>query len=123
VPRKSSKRPKVDVHTVPTLPPPRAGMPTSPVDLSEYAREATGPDIGDVNAREALELDLSGVPYIAVPRDRVMKLELDHRAGFLISLLDGVSTAEEILDMAGMPEEEALIAFYELHARGVIAFR
>ena len=119
---KSSRRPKLDEHSMPTLPPPRAGMPTSPMDLSEYAREATGPDVGSVSERGAFELDLSQVPRLAVPRDRLVQLDLDHRAGFLVSLLDGVSTAEAIVDTAGMPEDEALVTLYELYARGIIAF-
>jgi hypothetical protein len=35
-------------------------------------------------------------------------LTLDHRAGFLLSLVDGASTIEELLDISGMPRLDAL---------------
>ncbi len=40
--------------------------------------------------------------------DQIRWLSLDHRAGFLLSIIDGVSTVEELLDICGMPKLEAL---------------
>jgi hypothetical protein len=127
----SSDDPESDVFPIPhqrpsmrpTAPPPRAEMPTFPTDLSEYARERTGPDHGDVSSTGALEFEPSRVPTLAVSREELVRLQLDHRSGFLLSLLDGVATAEMIVDVSGMPEEEALMALYDLYVRGVITFR
>jgi hypothetical protein len=48
-------------------------------------------------------------------------LSLDHRAGFLLSLVDGISTVEEILDMSGMTRLEALRLMYTLTQQNVVA--
>lgn len=45
---------------------------------------------------------------LAVKADDLAGLHLDHRAGFLLSLVDGVSTVDEILDVAPMPRLEVL---------------
>lgn len=41
-------------------------------------------------------------------------LGLDHRAGFLLSLVDGTTTVEEIVDVSSMPRHEALRLLAEL---------
>lgn len=51
----------------------------------------------------------------------IQGLSLDHRAGFLISLIDGVATIDELLDMSGMPPLDALRLLYEMKQQGVVA--
>ncbi|MBI3201527.1 MAG: hypothetical protein HYZ29_08295 [Myxococcales bacterium] len=58
--------------------------------------------------------------YVAVPPDQVRWLSLDHRSGFLLSLIDGSSTIEELLDISGMPRLEALRIVYTLFEQQVI---
>src|SRR5439155_22020444 len=43
------------------------------------------------------------VPVVMVPREQLRWLSIDHRAGFLLSHIDGVSSLEMILDVSGMP--------------------
>ncbi|HEV8244862.1 MAG TPA: hypothetical protein VGP93_03805, partial [Polyangiaceae bacterium] len=59
-------------------------------------------------------------PRVAVESDRLRWLSLDHRAGFLLSLVDGGSTVEELLDISGMPRYEALRILCELLEQNVI---
>lgn len=66
---------------------------------------------------------LHQVPYVAVPAEQLRWLTLDHRAGFLLSHVDGVSTLEEILDISGMPQLEAMRLIYELLQQKVILFQ
>ena len=40
--------------------------------------------------------------------DQMRWLSLDHRAGFLLSLVDGHSSVDDLLDLCGMPRLEAL---------------
>jgi len=40
--------------------------------------------------------------------DQIRWLSLDHRAGFLLSLIDGHSSVDDLLDLCGMPRLEAL---------------
>lgn len=60
-------------------------------------------------------------PNVAVPPDQIRWLSLDHHAGFLLSLIDGVSTVEEILDMSGMPRLDALRIVCDLVEQRVLA--
>ena len=60
------------------------------------------------------------VAVVAVPPDQITWLSLDHRAGFLLSLVDGVSSIEEILDVSGMTRLDALRIMYTLYQQNVI---
>jgi hypothetical protein len=48
-------------------------------------------------------------------------LSLDHRAGFVLSCVDGYSSIDEILDVSGMPPLDALRVLYELLQQRIIA--
>jgi hypothetical protein len=64
---------------------------------------------------------LSQVASVAIPADQIRWLSLDHRAGFLLSLVDGVSSIEEILDVSGMRHLDALRIMCTLLEQRVIA--
>jgi hypothetical protein len=66
---------------------------------------------------------LDRVPVVEVAREQLRWLSIDHRAGFVLSLVDGVSSLEMILDVSGMPSLDALRILYELHQQRIIAFR
>jgi hypothetical protein len=57
---------------------------------------------------------------VAVPPTQVRWLSLDHRAGFVLSLVDNASTVEELLDISGMPPLDTLRILSELLEQGVI---
>jgi len=58
---------------------------------------------------------------VAVPNDQIRWLTLDHRAGFLLSLIDGGSTVDQILDISGMTRLDALRIMYQLLDQRVIS--
>jgi hypothetical protein len=64
---------------------------------------------------------LNQVVNVAIPVDQIRWLSLDHRAGFLLSLVDGISTVEELLDISGMTRLEALRIMYTLLEQRVIS--
>ncbi len=66
---------------------------------------------------------LDRVPIVMVARDQLRWLSIDHRTGFVLSLVDGVSSLEMILDVSGMPELDALRILSELAQQRIIAFR
>ncbi|WP_146653056.1 hypothetical protein [Labilithrix luteola] len=66
---------------------------------------------------------LDRVPVVMVPRDQFRWLSIDHRAGFVLSLIDGVSTLEMLLDVSGMPELDALRILSDLAQQRIISFR
>lgn len=51
----------------------------------------------------------------------IQTLSLDHRAGFLISLIDGVATIDDVLDMSGMAALDVLRLLFEMREQGVVA--
>ena len=66
---------------------------------------------------------LTRTPVVTVPAHQLRWLSLDHRAGFFLSMIDGMSDLETILDMSGMGEMDALKILYELVQQRVIAFK
>ena len=67
--------------------------------------------------------DLGAVPAPAMPMQLVSTLELDHRAAFLLSRVDGVLTLEDVLDVSGMARLEAFRYLSRLLLRGVLELR
>ena len=53
--------------------------------------------------------------------DEIRWLSLDHRAGFLLSCVDGRMTVEELIDVSCMSELDALRILCDLRDRGAIA--
>jgi len=67
--------------------------------------------------------DLAAVPVIQIPQHEIMWHKLDHRAGFLLSRIDGQLSFEEVIDVSGMGEFEASRILSQLMALGVIGPR
>jgi hypothetical protein len=63
---------------------------------------------------------LEGIPRMAVAEADVRWLGLDHRAGFLLSRVDGMATADEVIDMSGFDRFEALRILSDLVDRSTI---
>ena len=63
---------------------------------------------------------LDQVISVAINPEEVQWLALDHRAGFLLSLVDGQSTVDEILDISGMTRLDALKIIFDLTERHVV---
>jgi hypothetical protein len=66
---------------------------------------------------------LDRIPMVVVPRTQMRWLSMDHRAGFILSLIDGSSSVEMILDVSGMSKLDALRILHELVHQKVVAFR
>lgn len=66
---------------------------------------------------------LDKIPVLAVQRTNLRGLSLDHRSGFLLSMVDGMSSIEEIIDIAAMPPLEALRTLYNLVTQQIITLR
>lgn len=64
---------------------------------------------------------LSQVVSVQVAAAQVRWLSLDHRAGFLLSLVDGQLTLEQLLDVSGMPKLEALRLLHGLYEQQIIS--
>jgi hypothetical protein len=69
------------------------------------------------------ELDLSRVPVmVTAPRD-IRWHHLDHRAGFLLSRVDGKRTYASIITLSGMKHTDSVSLFLDLRAAKIITDR
>jgi CRP-like cAMP-binding protein len=64
---------------------------------------------------------LNRIPTVATSAEQMRWLSLDHRAGFVLSLIDGTCTFDEILDMSGMRRLDALRILFDLLQQNVIS--
>jgi hypothetical protein len=65
--------------------------------------------------------NLGAAPRVVVPESEVRWLGLDHRAGFLLSLIDGRVTVSELVDVSGMGRLEVLKTLVDLLDAGTIS--
>jgi tetratricopeptide (TPR) repeat protein len=65
--------------------------------------------------------DMNAVPGLALPMTSIP--ELDQRAAFLLSRVDGVLSLEDVLDVAGMARLEAFRHLSRLMLRGILEIR
>lgn len=87
--------------------------PVDAKDCTRLAPEGLVPSILTLTERHSIPRLLMG------PRE-IAKLPLDPRAGFLLGNIDGMQTLEEILDVCGMPPEEAIAIIRMLEKLGAI---
>lgn len=71
-----------------------------------------------VRAQEALPP--TAVPVVTVTMETLMRLPLDHRAGFMLTRIDGVSNVRTIIDISAMPPDEALAVLEKLLTIGAL---
>ncbi len=64
-----------------------------------------------------------GVPVVVVPQAQMQWLSIDHRAGFVLSLIDGFSTLEMVIDVSGMQKLDALRILHALVQQRIVAFK
>ena len=60
------------------------------------------------------------IPRLVVSEAELTHLPLDHREGFVLSEVDGVSSIETILDVCPMPSDEVLEILVSLLERGIL---
>ena len=118
IPERSLERPTVQVH-VPLTRPPKSSSP-----IPAIPRETVYSSRNDANVEQHY-FDRIGprrqVPRIAMEARQITQLRLDHRSGFLLSMIDGRITVEELLDVSSMGRLETLRLICELLDHGVLA--
>jgi hypothetical protein len=98
--------------------------PTLPgFDASAFTYGARGPE-GDDDPPSGVVLrdeTLGRVPRVLVSASELLRLPLDHRVGFILSLVDGLLTVEMILDACAMRPDEAFAILSRLAVDNIIA--
>ena len=104
------------------------GTPVDPeeepaVPETSEIRLVTRPEMAAALTNDAWARTMSGVPVVVMTLDLLKRLPLDHRAGFLLSLMDGAMDLETMVEIAGMPREDVLRVVRDLYESGVVDFR
>lgn len=68
----------------------------------------------------ALELLRRTVPRVLQSNDELEWAPLDHRDGFVLSLIDGRTSVQVLIDVAGMPESELIALLQRLRGLEII---
>jgi hypothetical protein len=95
--------------------------------LPQHVREQKG---SGVRARVDVELGApptalvtaQGVPHLLISKADIARLPLDNRAAFVVTLVDGKSTVDEILDIVPLPPREALTILRQLVSLKIVEF-
>lgn len=65
--------------------------------------------------------DLKAVPTVMLAYEDIIWLNIDHRAGFVLARIDGISSFEEIVDLSGMERLATYRILLQLLEAGAIA--
>lgn len=79
------------------------------------------PSVPPPSGRFVRQLTMEDVPRLTISPRALRDLPLDHRAGFVVWLVDGISNIEAILDACPIRHDHALAILRVLAAHGVIA--
>lgn len=77
-------------------------------------------DIASTVRPTSSTFSLSAVPKVILGTRELMRLPLDHRAGFLLGHIDGMTDLRGVLDVAAMPTSEAVAILEQLLGLGAI---
>jgi hypothetical protein len=90
-----------------------------PEDCPSEVRLVTRPRIETVT-HETWARAMTGALYVRLDVKALKRLPLDHRAGFLLSLMDGTLDLETVVEVSGMPRDEVLRTVRDLFDSGVV---
>ena len=86
-------------------------------------RLATRPQIAVAISDEAWGQSMVGALTIVMLPEDMKQLPLDHRAGFLLSLMDESIDLETLIEVSAMRRADALRIVRDLYESGVVDFR
>lgn len=65
---------------------------------------------------------MTGSPRVTMSPNALKRLPLDHRAGFVISLMDGTLDLDTLVELSGMSRDDALGLVRNLYDSGIVEF-
>jgi hypothetical protein len=99
-----------------------ATTPPPPPEPTSEVRLMTRPRI-DAVTPETWARAMAGTLHVRLEGEALKRLPLDHRAGFLLSLMDGSLDIDMLVEVSGMPRDEVVRVLRDLHDSGVIDFK
>jgi len=71
-------------------------------------------------SRGAVELLRRTIPRVVRSKGELAQAPLDHREGFVLSLVDGHTPVHALIDVAGIPDGELIAVLQRLRRLGII---
>jgi hypothetical protein len=100
---------------------------TPPFDLGPLARKRARDTNRELPAAHStagsFDIPLAHVPFVVMSKEEIVTLPLDARHGFVLSLVDGVLSVGDILDVCGLDRVEAIEIVASLVRSGVVVLR
>lgn len=93
-----------------------------PEVLESHRRLSARPALEAPATDEAWSRQVRGALVVATPAEILCRLPLDHRAGFLLSQMDGATDLETLISIGPLPRADALRIVRELVEHGVVGF-
>jgi len=93
---------------------------TIPGDLGSFARESERQFEASSGSDVRSLVPLRAVPWLVVTYDQLQTMPLYAKEAFVVSLVDGRTTVEMLLDISGIPEDETLDILRKLLVLGAI---
>ncbi|HEX4445517.1 MAG TPA: hypothetical protein VH044_02225 [Polyangiaceae bacterium] len=84
-------------------------------------RLITRPKMAAAITDEGWARDMPGL-LKALPLDQLKGMPLDHRAGYLLSWMDGSIDLEMLVEVSTMPRDEVLRIVRDLYEAGIVEF-
>lgn len=104
-------QPAMKAVSAPSEGPPRSGQVAIKLDAAH-----SEPPL----SRGAVELLRRTVPRVLGATGDLAQAPLDHREGFVLSLVDGHTPVQALIDVAGMPDGELIAVLQRLRRLGII---
>ena len=117
---------RIAAATEPSEPVPEApAWSSAPPRMSSSGPPPPAPPAPEIIERAYLTQigSLDRVPVLLVAPGALATMSLDHRAGFLLTFIDGNTTLDDVLDACGLPRADVLPIVADLLQRKIIGVR
>jgi hypothetical protein len=85
-------------------------------------RLSTRPNMAAAVTDEAWARSMTGAPLVVVAPAELVRMPLDHRAGFLMSRMDGLVDLDTLVEISAMRRADALRIVRDLYDSGIVEF-
>ena len=117
--RPATNAPSRPVSSAPTPPPPSG----RPVKSARASIRIDDVGAAAVSGADAVGVAARQIPKVVKTKAEIAEAPIDHRAGFLLAHIDGVTSVQGLVDIAGMPENEVHEILDRLRRLGIVVIR
>jgi hypothetical protein len=104
-------------------PSPAPSPATSPIFTKSLRPSIREDNVGAAVKAEAVRGSGQTIPRLLMSKAEIAAAPIDHRAGFLLAHIDGVTSVAALVDICGMPEDELNEILDRLRRLGIVAVR